>query len=306
MPGRGAERSLSERGKAVRRGGTTRKRTGLLPAILCLILLLAVAAAVFLPRFLKGKPEDALDAVFFDVGQADAILLSFPGGDHALIDAGNRDDAALLLEELRYRGVRRLAFAVCTHPHEDHAGGMETVLSEIPAETVYLSGAESDAGYYTGLLDLLKESGTPFRVPERGETVYDRAGCRVTAVYDGAGAETVNDFSLIFRVTYGKTSLLLTGDAEAAEEMRLLETGAAIRSDLVKLGHHGSVSSTSEAFLDAAAPAYAVISCGRNNDYGHPDREVLERLEARGIAISRTDREGTILFRSDGKSWERP
>ncbi len=283
------------------------KRRSALPLILAAAAVLAIALiAIFLPRYLRKKPEDALDAVFFDVGQGDAILLSFPEGEFALIDAGSRDDAELLVEELACRGVRRLSFAAVTHPHEDHAGGMEAVLRAIPADKVYLSDGENDAGYYIDLLEWLEKSGTPCGVPGNGEVVYEKAGCRVTAVYNGEGAENLNDSSLIFRAVYGETSLLLTGDAEIPEETRLLALGGEIASDLLKLGHHGSQSSTGEAFLDAVKPRYAVISCGRNNDYGHPHREVLDRLERRGISLSRTDREGTVLFRSDGRAWTKP
>ncbi len=312
IPRRGAGKGKNRAPETGRKGKTVRrKRTGgawkrALPAILCLAVLAALAVAFLLPRYLNRKPEDALDAVFFDVGQADAILLSFPEGGHALIDAGNRDDATLLLEELRYRGVNRFVFAAATHPHEDHAGGLAAVLREIPADRVWLSAEESDADYCRELLALLRQNGTPHAVPGSGAVLYDAAGCRVTAVYAGEGAENPNDASLIFRVTYGESALLLTGDAGVGEEERLLGTGREIRADLLKIGHHGSSSSTGEGFLDAVSPRFAVISCGRNNDYGHPDREVLERLEKRGIVVCRTDREGTVLFRSDGRTWTRP
>ena len=162
------------------------KRRSALPLILAAAAVLAIALiAIFLPRYLRKKPEDALDAVFFDVGQGDAILLSFPEGEFALIDAGSRDDAELLVEELACRGVRRLSFAAVTHPHEDHAGGMEAVLRAIPADKVYLSDGENDAGYYIDLLEWLEKSGTPCGVPGNGEVVYEKAGCRVTAD-DGA------------------------------------------------------------------------------------------------------------------------
>lgn len=276
---------------------------------LALLIGLVLLALCFLPGLFRGGTyygRGLLTVTFLDVGQAEATLIGTPEGDFILVDAGNQSDAGIVRDELWLAGAERLALAVATHPHEDHIGAMPEVLAERSAEALYLPDFDTSAYFCERLLKTAAEEGIPARFPQTGEVIYERGGVCVTVAYNGAGAEDANNASLMLRVTYGETSLLLVGDAEQPEEMRAIGANALLKADILELGHHGARDASSDAFIEKVSPQIGVISCGRSNDYGHPHGETLAKMAKCGIRLYRTDESGTLRFVSDGTSWELP
>lgn len=235
---------------------------------------------------------------YIDVGQADSILLSC-GGESMLVDAGNNADGSLVVSLIRRRAVSSLAYAVGTHPHEDHIGGLDDVINNFDVQQVWLPDVVTNTKSYADLLDAIENKGMTITVPQEGSTC-SLGGATVT-VLSCSPADDLNNSSIVLRVDYGENSFLFMGDAEQAAEARLLSAGANLQCDVLKVGHHGSDTSTSESFLASAAPSAAVILCGANNTYGHPEPATLEKLA--NIPVYRTDLNGTITIVSDGTDY---
>ncbi|HLN59217.1 MAG TPA: MBL fold metallo-hydrolase, partial [Thermoanaerobaculia bacterium] len=189
------------------------------------------------------------------------------------------------------RGVTSLDAAVLTHPHPDHALGLFVVLEDLPVREFWRSSGEDESDFFTGLDVLAAARGVPVRVLEAGETI-DRDDARITVVHSGGPrrkVDAINNQSLVFLFTRDGRSALLTGDASTATEEALLREHRVPRADILKVGHHGSRSSTTTAFLEAVCPRAAVISCGRENRFGHPAPATLQTLAAARIPVFRTD-----------------
>lgn len=253
------------------------------------------------------NPQPSGDRVlkvhFLNVGQADSILVQFPNGQNMLVDAGNNDDGPAVVSYLKSKGVSRIDYLVATHPHEDHIGGMDNVIRAFDIGQVYMPRATTTTKTFEDVLLAVKEKGLKISTARAGVTVLDQGSLKVNFVAPcGSDYEDLNNWSAVTRIQYGSTSFLLAGDAEAQSEEEMLASGANLKADVLKVGHHGSSSSTSPAFLKAVAPKYAIISVGAGNDYGHPHKETLAKLANAGIRVYRTDRDGTVVFTSDGKN----
>ena len=243
---------------------------------------------------------------YLDVGQADCALLECDG-EYILIDGGNIGDSNLVVSYLEDAGVEELKAVVCTHAHEDHVGGLPGVLAVYPTQAVYAptktyaSDCFDDFVYYTD------QQGLSITIPEVGDTLsFGQANAEVLGPVKSY-AET-NNTSLVLMVTYGSNRFLFTGDMESDAEADLLDSGADLKADVLKVGHHGSDTSTSYRFLYEVAPEHAMISVGTDNKYGHPSNQTLSRLEDADAAAYRTDRLGTVMAHSDGTqitvTWE--
>ncbi len=248
-------------------------------------------------------PEEGLFAAYIDVGQGDSAFFSC-GGDSLLIDAGISSAGETVAEYLRGLGVTRLDYVVCTHAHEDHCGGLDEVIESFEIGSIFAPYTEFDSsGAFTRFEDTAAERGLEVVQPAPG-AVYTLGGASFQFVgpVSDWGSE-LNDSSLVVRLSYGETAFLCTGDisAGALEDCALIG-GFDLGCDVLKLGHHGSSSSTDEAVLDLTRPSLAIASCGAGNSYGHPHEEVVELLERRGITLLRTDTEGTIELVSDGET----
>ena len=207
---------------------------------------------------------------------------------------------AYLREEL---GLAHIDYVVSTHPHADHAYGLSAVLNAAPADLLLTPGTEWDSKVFGYVLKYAARQGTPVSVPQEGDTLQ-LGGARVTVLHcwpEAAALGRTNDASIVLRVDYGKTSFLFTGDAEAWSEYMMIDAGVNLKADVLKVAHHGSGAASTREFLNAVQPAIAVISAGKDNDYGHPHRETLERLERAGAQTLRTDELGTIALVSDGE-----
>ena len=245
--------------------------------------------------------EPGLTVHFLDVQHADSILLAC-GGEYALVDGGYPESGERIVSYMRQQGIKELDLLVGTHPHGDHIGGLPQVLNTFPTETVWTSQLPSPNDYVSNFTNAVTRNGADFVQPRPGESF--RLG---DATIDVIGPlnlryEEANDLSLVLMVTYGDTRFLLTGDMEEVAERELVEAGVDLKADVLKVGHHGSSSSTSYRFLRAVAPTYGVISLAAANEYGHPHRDPLSRLMDADVTIYRTDKMYDVVAFSDGET----
>lgn len=258
-------------------------------------------------------PSPRLEVVFFDVRQGDSTLIRTPDGKNILVDGGvcksgwSKFDAAekTILPYLREEGITRLDLIIGTHPDFDHIGGLRTVLSdEKIAVGCYLDpGKEHDIALYLDLLKRVKARKIPYRKGRAGMVLDFGAKVRAEILNPAKLLDKVNDCSIVLRVQFGSVSFLLAGDAEDEAEKRMKsQYGRKLASTVLKVGHHGSRTSSSELFLDMVRPTMVVISVGAHNKFGHPHQETIDRFEGVGAKVFRTDEMGTIVMRTDGKN----
>lgn len=235
---------------------------------------------------------------FIDVGQGDSALL-LSGGQAVLVDAGTEESGAAVVRYLKDLGVTRLYAAVATHPHADHIGGMAQVLDTFPVEHFYMGPETQNTASFSDLLDALQTQGIQPTIPTPGDTLAFDSGASLTFLgpADDVPDGNLNDRSLITLFQANEQKVLLMGDAEAAAEQSLLAHEPALRCDVLKVGHHGGATSSSLSFLQTIQPSVAVISCGVDNDYGHPDPQTLQNLSLAGVSDVRITAEcGTVIF----------
>lgn len=236
---------------------------------------------------------------FIDVGQADAALVLCDG--HAmLIDGGNSGDSSLIYSYLKNHGITYLDYVVATHGHEDHVGGLSGALNYASVGKAYCSVDSYDSEAFNDFVKYLGKQNKSVSVPKVGET-FDLGTSNVQIIGVNGNAADHNNSSIVLRIEYGETSFLFTGDAEREAEQTILNAGYELESTVLKVGHHGSDSSTSYVFLRAVAPKYGVISVGEGNSYGHPTEDALSRLRDADVTVYRTDLQGTIICTSDGE-----
>jgi beta-lactamase superfamily II metal-dependent hydrolase len=232
---------------------------------------------------------------FIDVGQGDAILID-KGDTDILVDGG--PTSADVLAYLQGQGIADIDFLVATHPHADHIGGLADVLAQYQVNEIWVNGDTATSQTYQNFAAAVAAEGATVREPTRGySTQID--GLDIAVLNPSQLTGDPNEDSVVFRLTCGKVSVLLTGDATSDSEASMLATGLALDSDVLKVGHHGSSTSTSTAFLAAVTPEDAVISVGAGNTYGHPAQDTLDRLAAVGATAYRTDENGTVVLTSD-------
>lgn len=252
---------------------------------------------------MPGATDGKLRAYFLDVGQGDSSVILF-GNRTVLIDAGEREYGDVVVDDLRALGVDHIDLLVATHPHSDHIGGMQEVLSSFPVTEVLDSGLPHTSSLYENFLDEIQARHINYSVARRGDTIdLDDLRIFILSPPDTLIGDDLNDNSVVLRVSYGTFNLLFTGDAGKTAESQLVKTGYALDADVLKVSHHGSSDATGSAFLTRVDPDIAVISVGSENEYGHPHAETIDRLEATGVKIYRTDIDGTILVVSDGSSF---
>lgn len=243
-----------------------------------------------------------------DIGQGDAFLLE-KDGKFVMIDTGDiehRDQIVALLHKYKVKEISKI---IITHPHADHLGGMNAIFKNFKVDAIYDDGMPADTGSYKNYLKQIKANKIPYHVLKAGDEVDFFDGVKynvlgpVKVIKDQKGNSDFNNNSVVGRLTYGKFSMMFTGDAEKEEEKTILDKGGTLKSDVLKVGHHGSRTSTSPAFLKAVSPKDAFISCGQGNDYGHPHKVTLDKLEKAKVHVYRTDRNGTVTLTTDGSSY---
>ena len=246
------------------------------------------------------KTNGTLEVHFIDVGQADASLV-ICDGISMLIDGGNAGDSSLIYSYLKKKGIDHLDYIINTHPHEDHVGGLAGALNYASVDKVIGSMTSYDSKAFNSFVKYLDEQNVRITLPKAGDT-FKLASADVQVLGPVHSSKDINNNSIVLKITYGATSFLFTGDAEREEEQDILAKGFELGSTVLKVGHHGSDTSTTYPFLREIMPEYAVISAGGSNQYGHPNEDTLSRLRDADVKTYRTDMQGDIICISDGKN----
>ncbi|EOT2912631.1 ComEC/Rec2 family competence protein [Clostridium perfringens] len=268
-----------------------------------IVVLLAGYFGIDLTQDSKVPKDSKLMISYMDVGQGDAAYIKVNGND-ILIDAGPRSNSKELLEQLKAKNIDDFELVIATHPHEDHIGGMVDVFKEYEVKAFYSPKITHTTKTYENLVKAVKDEGLKTKELKGGMVIDLGEGAKFEVFTPQKSEyEELNDYSPIMKLSFGDTSYLFTGDAEKlAEEEALAKYKTSLDSDVIKFGHHGSSSSSSNAFIEAVSPKYGIISCAKDNKYGHPHRETLDIIKKYNIKTFRTDTDGEIILTSDGKS----
>jgi competence protein ComEC len=240
---------------------------------------------------------------FIDVGQADSILLELPNGETMLIDAGNNMNSLKVIKYIKTHNINKIDYIIGTHPHEDHIGGIDDVIKTFKIGKIYLPEIIHNNKTSQDLINEIKIKNKKLIIAKKGISIIDEENLKAFILSPiSEKYNNLNNWSIVLKVIYGDTSFLFAGDAEKNVEKQLMIAELDITANVLKIGHHGSNTSSSEIFLKAVAPQYAVISAGKNNRYRHPSSIVIKRLQKFGIFVYRTDLQGTIVARSKGNT----
>jgi len=278
-----------------------KKRIILLLSII--LIFISISACYFQTETIVRKSINELKISFIDVGQADSILLQTPNGKSVLIDAGNSNDYGTISAYINKQKIKTIDVLAGTHPHEDHIGAMAEVIKNYDIGSIYMPKVTANTKVFKNLLKTIKDKKIQITNPVPGKTIDIDKDVNIGILAPNSNKYgELNNYSIVLKLTYDKTSFIFMGDASAESEKEILEKKYDLKADVLKIGHHGSSSATTASFLEAVNPKYAIISVGKENDYGHPAKEILDRLKASKIKVLRTDELGTIVITSDGNT----
>ena len=276
---------------------------------LCMLFLFPICGCQLLDDWQEEqeRTEEQMNADFsihfIDVGQGDCILIRC--GDHTmLIDAGENAAQSAVADYLDKFKLDTFDYVAGTHAHSDHIGSLDYVVAHFDVGALLVSPQKEETNIYHNLLEAADKTDTPVYSVKAGDSFMLGSAKIFVVGPRQENYENVNNSSIIFKVVYGETSFLLAGDAESMEERELIEAGADLQADVLKVGHHGSDTSTGYTFLREIMPKIAVIQVGLGNDYGHPSEEVMSRLYDQGATVYRTDMHGNVVITSDGNNLE--
>ena len=242
--------------------------------------------------------ENQVIAHYIDVGQGDASFIELPNGEVMLIEAGIASSSEKIIDYIKNLGYNRIDYVVATHPHADHIGGMAEVIEAFDVGAIYMPKAVSTSKTYENLLETIKNKGLSVKTGKVGVSVLQEEDLTIEMLAPNQDKySSLNNYSIVLKITYGNTSFLYTGDAEELSEKEIMGN---VEADVLKVGHHGSDTSSSEEFLKRVNPKYAVISVGEDNSYDHPASSTIKKLEKYTDHIYRTDLNGTVVVTSDG------
>lgn len=248
-----------------------------------------------------SKLDGNLKIHFIDVGQADSILIT-EGENSMLIDAGTNEAGKTVVDYIKSQSIDNFDYVIGTHPHEDHIGGLDNVIDNFAISTLLLPKVTSNTKTFKDVVNSAKSKNLKLTVPKVGNTYrLGKATFEILAP-NSEDYESTNNYSVVVKIIYGNNKFLFTGDAEYVSEYEILDNNIDISADVLKVGHHGSYTSTSDKFLNAVKPKYAVICVGRDNRYNHPVKSVMEKLKKNNIDVYRTDECGNIVLTSDGEN----
>ena len=280
-----------------------------------LIIVIAICAYFYEEYFQEEKTENVveyreeapikldstnLEIHFVDVGQGDCILIN-QNGSNMLIDAGNNEDGSLLVNYFKELGIKKFDYVIGTHAHEDHIGGLDNIIKNFSIGKFYMPDVITTTKTFEDVLDALLDKNKVFDTPEIGKE-FKLNDLEFKVLYVGKDKTDLNNTSIILKMTYKNTSYLFMGDATDVVERILVSDGVDLKSDVLKVGHHGSEYSTIATFLKSVNPRYAIIQVGKDNSYNHPKQITLDKLNKLNIKTYRTDEDGTIILTSDGEN----
>lgn len=254
-------------------------------------------ASLMLLLFLPLAALADIEAYFLDVGHGDAAII-IAEGEAMIVDGGEAQSSDKIFTVIKSLGVTELKYAVATHPHSDHVGGLASIFYAATVDAVFTPVLESANSRFVTLMEKAEQNNVPVIVPAIGDKLV-LGGAMITVLSVADDCDDINDMSIVLRIDYGQTSFILCGDASTNVEKQMIASGADLDADVLKVGHHGSRSASSSEFLEAVSPQYAVISCASR--YGLPDEDVLDALADVRASIVRTDVNGDITIISDGK-----
>lgn len=265
------------------------------------ILLVVFAIAIIISYFPSNEDINIITDFqihYLDVGQADSSVVFLPDGKTMLIDGGNQDDGRFISSYIRKNGRNNIDYLIATHPHEDHIGGLQNIVENFDIADIYMPRVSYNSTIYYELLSAIDSKGYKIHSAKNGVIIAETDEYKIEILSPTQDEyKDINHYSVILKLTYKDNSFLFTGDAEVVNENQL---SGDISADVLKVGHHGSDTSSSKKFLKEVNPKLAIISVGKDNNYGHPDDKVLERLNKLNITTLRTDLIGTIIIKSDG------
>ena len=268
-----------------------------------LISTLSIGCNLFSNNSSKNNQIDPNKMVvhYIDVGQGDSILIQV-NNKNLLIDAGPQSDKKKLFNYLSALNLKQIDYAIATHPHEDHIGNMDDVINDYNVLAFYAPKVQSTTKTFEKMVESLKSKNLKINVIKKGTDSIDLGeNTKVTVLSPTKDSyENLNNYSPVIKIQYGKTSFLFTGDAEIDVEKEILATNEDISADILKVGHHGSSTSTTKDFLKKVNPSLGVISVGQDNTYNHPNDDTIKRLKENKVTIYRTDKDGTVILSSDG------
>lgn len=278
----------------------------LLTLILCFALLLTFTSCSEVDKKVqaqrletKEESTENLKVHFIDVGQGDCILLQM-GNENMIIDGGTNESERAIRNYLNDLKIEKLDYVIGTHAHEDHIGSLDYIINSFNIGEVYFPKQVSSTKCFESFIDICKKKNLKLKAPAVGEKFsLGKAECEILAP-SKENYKDINDSSIVLKVTYGNNSFIFTGDAGVESEKEMLQSGIDLKADVLKVGHHGSKSATSNEFLNAVNPEYAVISVGMNNDYNLPNVKTMDKLKKKNIKVYRTDECGSIICQSDG------
>ncbi|HHX59387.1 MAG TPA: MBL fold metallo-hydrolase [Epulopiscium sp.] len=276
------------------------------------IYLLLIAAVVIFQLMTSKEapdmqPHDGRELIvdFIDVGQGDAILITTPDGNTMLIDAGDNSQEEHMVSFLHKKGIKKIDFVIGTHPHADHIGGLDAVIRNFDIGEIYMPKIAHTTKTFEDVLIAIKERGHTIKTAKAGVTLDLDKTMNVQMLGPVSNSYTdINDYSAVVKLKYGKMTFLFTGDAEKTSEYEMIEKGYPLDSVVLKVGHHGSDTSTTDEFLEAVNPKYAVISSQKDNKYGHPHKDIIKKLEDNNIIYFDTQRHGTTTAITNGQEIE--
>lgn len=272
------------------------------------IIAVLIISAIGIGVFLKGNfskilisSNGGLKVHYIDVGQGDSILLQ-QNGQNMLIDTGTNDSTDTLMAYLKKQSINKIDYLILTHPHEDHIGGADAVIRGFNIGKIYMPKITATTKTYQDVIKAMKSKNYQASEPKLGENFkLGTANCTILGPIN-SDKDDLNTYSIVLKVQFGENKFIFTGDAQSSNEQDMISKGYDLSADVLKVGHHGSRTSTSDQFLNAVNPKYAVISCAKGNDYGHPHKTVMDKLKAKKIPVYRTDEAGTVIITSNGKS----
>lgn len=244
--------------------------------------------------------QSNLTVHFLDVGQGDSTFIVFPDRKTILIDAGEGQYGDTIVNYIKSHGYSKIDYLIATHPHADHIGGITKVLEILPIGSIYIPNTTTTTQTFTDLLTAIKNKGLKINIAKAGVSIVNSDGISVSIIAPNSSSyEDLNNYSAVIKLKFNNNSFLFMGDAEELSEA---EITANVKADVIKIGHHGSQSSTGDEFLNRVLPRYAIISVGADNSYGHPSQITIDKLNKAGVNTYRTDQDGTVVFESDGTS----